>query len=58
VYFADDECEWLGMQMFKFIGGTQKDLHRKGFVEMDYATVGVSAFLFSSSSSSTLNLKS
>ncbi|KAL3447442.1 hypothetical protein BJX65DRAFT_97666 [Aspergillus insuetus] len=26
------------MQMFKFIGGTQKDLHRKGFVEMDYAT--------------------
>ncbi|KAL2800158.1 hypothetical protein BJX66DRAFT_321654 [Aspergillus keveii] len=26
------------MQMFKFIGGTGKDLHRKGFVEMDYAT--------------------
>ncbi|KAL2825362.1 hypothetical protein BDW59DRAFT_161839 [Aspergillus cavernicola] len=26
------------MHLFKFIGGTQKDLHRKAFVEMDYAT--------------------
>ncbi|KAL2835877.1 hypothetical protein BJY01DRAFT_252315 [Aspergillus pseudoustus] len=26
------------MQLFKFIGGTQKDLHRDAFLEMDYAT--------------------
>ena len=29
----------LGMQKFKFIGGTDKLLDKKGFLEMDYATV-------------------
>ncbi|KAL2837464.1 hypothetical protein BJY01DRAFT_251424 [Aspergillus pseudoustus] len=26
------------MQLFKFIGGTRRDLHREAFLEMDYAT--------------------
>jgi hypothetical protein len=33
----------LGMQIFKFIGGTEKDLSRDAFLEMDYSTV---CFLF------------
>lgn len=30
----------LGMQIFKFIGGSQSRLDKKPFMEMDYSTVG------------------